>query len=108
MYLTDTECKALKPKSKPYKKADGSGMYLEISPNGSKYWRFRYRWHKKQKLLALGVYPTVTLKEAREKREIARKQLASGNDPSMIKRELRIQQLEELQNTFELVAREWH
>lgn len=55
MPLTGTECKALKPSATPYKKADGGGMYLEVTPGGSKYWRYRYRWLKKQKLLALGV-----------------------------------------------------
>lgn len=108
MALTDTECRTLKPLPKPYKKSDGGGMYLEITPNGSKYWRLKYRWNKKQKLLALGVYPDVTLKDAREKREIARKQLASGYDPSAIKKEAQQSLLEESQNTFECLAREWH
>lgn len=82
-------------------------MYLEITPNGSKYWRLKYRWHKKQKLLALGVYPGVTLKDEREKREIPRKQLASGYDPSAIKKEAQQSLLEESQNTFECLASEW-
>lgn len=108
MPLTDTECKALKPSATPYKKADGGGMYLEVTPNGSKYWRYRYRWLKKQKLLALGVYPDVSLKEAREKRDLARKQLAAGQDPSTVKRQHRENQLLEAENTFEKLAREWH
>lgn len=108
MPLTDTAIKALKPQAKPYKTADGGGMYLEITPNGSKYWRFRYRWLGKQKLLAFGVYPDVSLKDARDKRDLVRKQLAAGQDPAAVKKQDRENQLQEAENTFEKLAREWH
>lgn len=108
MSLTDTAIKALKPKDKPYKIADGGGMYLEVATNGSKYWRYRYRWLGKQKLLALGVYPDVSLKDARDKRDAARKDLAAGYDPSATRKQNREFQLKESENTFEKLAREWH
>lgn len=108
MPLTDTECKALKPSAKPYKKADGQGMYLEIMPNGSKYWRFRYRYFGKETRMALGVYPEVSLKDARERRAEARKLLADGKDPAAVKKQTRQDSMHEAENTFEKLAREWH
>lgn len=81
MKLTNTACNSAKPKEKPYKMADGQGMYLEIKPNGSKYWRMAYRIHGKQKLLSFGVYPEISLKYAREKRREARKLLEKGIEP---------------------------
>ena len=108
MALTDTACKNARSKEKPYKKADGGGLYLEVMPNGSRYWRLKYRFGGKEKRLACGVYPETSLAEAREKRAVARKMLEAGIDPSSAKRENR--QLGELNatNTFESVAREWH
>lgn len=82
MPLTDVACKKAQPDAKPYKMADGNGMYLEVMPNGSRYWRLKYRFGGKEKRLALGVYPEITLADAREKRADARKLLASGVDPS--------------------------
>lgn len=108
MALTDTECRAMKPADKPYKKADGHGMYIEIMPNGSKYWRFRYRYLGRQKLLALGVYPDVSLKQARERTSEARRLLAEGKDPSAVKKATKQATLQEAENTFESLAREWH
>lgn len=75
-----------KPKDKPYKLADGGGMYLLINTNGSKYWRMKYRFAGKEKMLSIGVYPDVTLADAREKRSEARKLLAAGGDPGEAKR----------------------
>lgn len=108
MKLTNTACDNAKPKEKPYKMADGQGMYLDIRPNGAKYWRLRYRMHDKQKLMALGVYPEVSLKEAREKRREARKLIAEGIDPSKNKRDEKRKATINANNTFEAVAREWH
>lgn len=86
MALTDIKVKTAKPKEKPYKLADGGGMYLLINTNGSKYWRMKYRFAGKEKMLSIGVYPDVTLADAREKRSEARKILAAGGDPGWQKR----------------------
>ena len=83
MALTDTGTRSAKPKAQPYKLADERGMFLLVNPNGAKWWRLKYRFDGKEKLLSLGVYPDVGLKDAREKREAARKLLASGVDPSI-------------------------
>lgn len=107
MALTDIKVKTAKPKDKPYKLADGGGMYLLINTNGSKYWRMKYRFAGKEKMLSIGVYPDVTLADAREKRSEARKLLAAGGDPGG-KKEEKIAQQMSLQNTFEAIAREWH
>ena len=77
MPLTDTEAKKAAPREKQYRLADSGGMYLEIKPSGAKYWRLKYRFAGKEKVLALGVYPTVSLKDARSKRDAARKLLAA-------------------------------
>ncbi len=108
MALTNTQIQNAKPKEKPYRISDSGGMYLEIMPNGSKYWRLKYRWLGKEKRLALGVYPTVTLAEAREKREEAKKQLAQDIDPSTAKKQAKRLARINAANTFEAVAREWH
>lgn len=89
------------------KLADGQGLYLLAKPSGTRCWRLKYRFAGKEKLLALGVYPEVSLKEAREKREWARKLLADNQDPSQIKRERKLQAYTEAENTFEKLAREW-
>lgn len=108
MTLTATAIKALKPKEKLYKKADSGGLYLEIRPNGSKYWRYRYRWEGKQKLLAIGVYPDISLAEARERHMAARKLLAKGVDPSAIRKQEKLSRRINANNTYEAIAREWH
>lgn len=92
MALTDIKVKTAKPKDKPYKLADGGGMYLLINTNGSKYWRMKYRFAGKEKMLSIGVYPDVTLADAREKRSEARKLLAAGGDPGEAKKEEKIAQ----------------
>jgi integrase len=107
MKLTNTACDKAKPREKPYKIADGQGMYLDIRPNGAKYWRLRYRMHDKQKLMALGVYPEVSLKEAREKCREARKLIADCIDPSKNKRHEKRKATLNANNTFESVALEW-
>lgn len=108
MPLTDLKCKNLKSALKAYKMADGGGLYLEVMPNGSKYWRLKYRFSGKEKRLALGVYPLISLSDARDKRDQAKKLLASQIDPSCAKRENKLKQKLESQNSFELIAREWH
>lgn len=108
MKLTATECKNAKPKDKPYKLADGGGMFLLVQPNGARYWRLKYRYANREKLLALGVFPEVSLSEARQKRDVARKLLNAGEDPSNVKREQKRQTIEKSEQTFERVAREWH
>lgn len=108
MPLTDTACRSFKPKEKPYKKADSNGLYLEIMPNGSKYWRLKYRYANKEKRLAIGVYPEISLTEARSKREAARSQLRDGVDPSQAKQQFKHQILTNAENNFEAIAREWH
>ena len=106
MALTDVKVKSAKPSSKPIKLTDGFGMHLLVHPNGSKYWRFQYRFTGKQKMLALGVYPAVSLAEARERRDSARKLIANGIDPSEKKKAEKIEESGAL--TFETVARSWH
>lgn len=78
MPLKDTNCRNAKPQDKPYRLYDEQGLYLEVQPNGGRYWRLKYRFLGKEKRLALGVYPEVGLQEARRKRDDARVQLAGG------------------------------
>lgn len=108
MKLSDTACRTAKAKDKAYKKADGGGLYLEILPSGGKYWRMKYRFAGKEKRLSFGVYPTVTLAEAREEREKAKKLLTKGVDPSAHKKSQKRKTILESQNTFKAVALEWH
>lgn len=108
MPLSDAEIRRSAPRDKSYKLADGGGMYLEVRPNGSRYWRLKYRHSGKEKLLALGVYPTVTLKDAREKREAAKKKLANGVDPGEARKAEKRSAAANAENSFEAVAREWH
>lgn len=106
--LTNGQCLNAKPKEKPYKLADGEGMYLEVATSGGKYWRLKYRFNGKEKRLSLGTYPLVSLAEVREKRLNARKALAAGRDPSEEKQEQKRQARLNAANTFETVAREWY
>ncbi|MCJ7602458.1 MAG: tyrosine-type recombinase/integrase [Desulfobulbaceae bacterium] len=105
MALTNVAVRQTKAAGKTKKISDGGGLFLEIRPNGAKYWRLAYRFGTKQKLLALGVYPDVSLVKAREKREEARKKLADGIDPSEARKALKAAQSDE--GSFEIVAREW-
>ena len=108
MPLTDKACKNAAPADKPYKLADGQGLYLEVAPNGSKYWRLKYRLLGKEKRLALGVYPETSLIDARRKKEAAREQLAEQKDPASARKEQKQAAILNAATTFELVAREWH
>ncbi len=107
MPLTDKQIKALKPQSKMYSVTDGFGLSLKVTPNGQKYWRYRYRFLNKAKMLSLGVYPIVTLLEARNKRDDARRLLASGIDPSMHRKAQKHANIAKHENSFEVIAREW-
>lgn len=108
MALTDTFVKNIKPTAAATgdKHADGQGLYLHVKQAG-KYWRMSYRFDSKQKLLALGVYPAVSLAKARQRRDKARELLADGIDPSTAKKEGRRADPMAAANTFELVAREF-
>jgi integrase len=106
MPLTDSAIKTAKPKEKPYKLSDAHGLYIEITCSGSKLWRQKYRIAGKEKKLALGAYPTVSLSQARQKREEARQLLAQGIDPSADKKAAKEKQRSD-GLTFEALAREW-
>lgn len=108
MALTDTAIRTAKPQEKPYRLADGGGMYLEIAPSGGKWWRLKYRFDGKEKRISLGTYPEVSLKEAREKREAARKQLAAAIDPGENRKATKAAKAGLAANSFEVVAREWY
>ncbi|HFT4563907.1 tyrosine-type recombinase/integrase [Enterobacter roggenkampii] len=106
MALTDIKVRTAKPTDKQYKLTDGNGMHLLVHPNGSRYWRLQYRFGGKQKMLALGVYPEVSLADARARRDEARKLLANGIDPGDKKKNDKVEQEEA--RTFEQLAIEWH
>lgn len=108
MALTDKACKNAQPKEKPYKLADSAGLYLHVMPNGSKYWRLKYRYLGKEKVLALGVYDQMSLAEAREARDGAQKQVKAGHDPSQLKRQQKLQRAQDAENSFEAITRQWH
>ncbi len=107
MPLTDAAVRNAKPRERPFKLFDGRGLYLEVAPSGGKWWRFKYRIDGKEKRISLGVYPDVSLKEARERREAARKLVAAGVDPSEARKAERLARREVRANSFETVAREW-
>ncbi|WP_342323680.1 tyrosine-type recombinase/integrase [Kosakonia sp. BYX6] len=108
MPLTDLEIRRSKPRDKPYTLNDGSGLSLLIEPNGSKGWRFRYRFDGKPKMLSLGTYPTISLNEARQKRDEAKKLVVAGINPSDVRKREKQAREEERGNTFEAIAREWY
>jgi hypothetical protein len=107
MPLTDIKVRTAKPKEKPYKLSDERGLYLLISRQGSKCWRLKYRFMGKEKVLAIGVYPDISLSEAREKRDTAKKQLANEIDPGILKQVSKRAVQATLTNSFESIAREW-
>jgi integrase len=107
MSLSDAKVRNAKAELKPYKISDGEGLFLLVATTGSKYWRLKYFFGGKEKLLALGVYPDVSLGDARERRAEARKAVAAGKDPSEVKREVKRLVILKNENAFESVAREW-
>jgi len=107
MPLTDTVVRTSRASATRQKLSDGGGMYLEISPQGGKWWRLKYRFNGKEKLLSLGTYPEVSLKQARERREAERKRLAEGIDPAEYRKATQHARLERSANSFEAIGREW-
>src|SRR5215471_2341872 len=101
--LNEARIRASRPKDRPYKLFDERGLFMLVAPSGGRLWRFRYRHGGVEKLLALGAYPDVSLKRAREKRDEARRLVADGVDPSVARREEKAAQTE----TFEAIAGEW-
>ena len=106
--LTDIKVKSAKAKDKPYKLTDGQGLYLQVTPAGGKWWRFKYRFDGKEKLISFGTYPEVSLADARDKRVDARKQVAAGINPGEIRKAQKQAVVAVTENSFEVVAREWH
>ncbi|NCB22691.1 MAG: DUF4102 domain-containing protein [Deltaproteobacteria bacterium] len=107
MPLTDTAIRAIKPTSKTAKFFDGGGLYLEVAPSGGKWWRLKYRFQGKEKRISLGTYPTIGLKEARERREETKKILANGIDPSAQRQAIKVSTTSIDKDSFEVVTREW-
>ncbi|MDN0124783.1 MULTISPECIES: tyrosine-type recombinase/integrase [Yersinia] len=108
MPLTDLELRRSKPKEKPYTLSDGHGLSILIEPNGSKGWRFRYRFDGKPKMLSLGTYPTVSLTDARQKRDEAKKLVVAGINPSEARQQQKRARQDIAGSTFEGIAREWY
>ncbi|MBD8198669.1 tyrosine-type recombinase/integrase [Pantoea agglomerans] len=108
MPLNARQIDTAKPREKEYKLTDGGGLYLLIKPNGAKYWRLKYRVLGKEKKLSIGVYPDISLADARLKREEARKVVALGGDPSEEKRVEKLAQKASVENNFKAIALEWH
>lgn len=108
MALKELQVKHAKPQDRPYKLYDEKGLLLLVHPNGSRYWRVRYRFEGKEKTLSLGVYPEVSLIEARELRDRARKDLRTGVDPTKAKHEKKRLAVLRANNQFEAIAREWY
>lgn len=107
MPLTVVACKTAPSRDKAYKLSDGHGLYLEVTPTGAKYWRWKYRFGGKEKRLAFGVFPTISLAEARLKREDASRLLAQGIDPSAAKQAKRQAAITETKHSFRAVAESW-
>jgi integrase len=107
MTLTNTAIRNADPGKKPVKLFDGGGLFLLINPNGSRWWRLKYRFDRSEKLLSLGVYPDVGLKDARERRDEARKLIAGGIDPGAARKAQKTSRLDRAANSVETVAKEW-
>ena len=108
MALTDTKIKQAKPRDKDYKLSDAKGLFLLVTKKGAKYWRLKYRFAGKEKLLSIGVYPSVTLKQARKVCGQAKDQLEQGIDPSQAKKARKVELATAQANNFEVIALEWH
>jgi hypothetical protein len=107
MPLTDSKVRSAKPKEKDYKLSDEKGLFLLVAKTGHKRWRYKYRIDGKEKLLAIGVYPDISLAQAREERDKARSLLANGGDPMMERKAIKTARHEAAANSFEAIAREW-
>lgn len=108
MALSETAVRNAKSTAKIQKLFDGRGLYLEVPISGNKRWRLKYRFHGKEKLLSLGLYPGIKLKEARAKRDEFKTLLANGIDPSATRKAEKDAISDKASNTFEMIAREWH
>lgn len=108
MALSDTAIRTAKSGPKPRRLYDEKGLYIEVSPKGGKWWRFKYRFHGKAKLLSLGTYPAVSLKKARSRRDDARMLLEDDIDPSQHRKQQKAASIEADANSFEAIAREWY
>ena len=108
MPLTELQIKSAQPKEKPYKMSDGQSLFLLVQPNGSKYWRYNYRFAGKQKTLSIGVYPRISLKDARKEAFYARELLDQNKDPGIEKKMKRLEAHRRAENSFEAVGREWY
>jgi integrase len=107
MALTDTTVKNSKPEAKQYRLTDGQAMYLLVKPNGKKYWRLDYTLHGKRKTYAIGPYPVVSLKKAREKRDEAKRLIFEGIDPVQQRQQVKLRQIDAAKNSFQSVALDW-
>ena len=107
MSLTDTTIRRVKAKKKPYKMFDTGGLFLLVMPNGGKWWRFKYRFNNKEKLLSLGTYPDVALRTARDRRDQERRKLLDRIDPAISRKAVKAAWADSQANSFEVVAREW-
>lgn len=107
MPLTDTAVRNAKPGAKPIKLFDERGLFLIVTPSGGKWWRLKYRFDNKEKLLSLGVYPDVSLKAARKRRDELRTLLANGIDPGVHRKVMEAAHTDRAANSFEIIAREW-
>lgn len=105
--LNNLKIRNSKPREKQYGLYDGGGLFLTITPRGGKWWRFKYRFNGKEKLMSFGTYPEISLSDARRCREEAREQVAKGVDPSELRKATKEAQAESAANSFEVVAREW-
>lgn len=108
MKLNARQIETSKPKDKPYKLADGGGLFLLVKPNNSKLWQMKYRIAGREKLLSIGPYPDVSLADARQRRQEAKSIIAAGGDPSQEKKADKIAKQTAINNSFEALAREWH
>ena len=108
MSITDARARNAKPNDKDYKVTDDRGLYLLVKTNGSKLWRYKYRFSGKERTLAMGAYPEISLKEARSKRDEARRLLDEGKDPSLEKQIQKALNISKYENNFEAVGREWY
>jgi hypothetical protein len=106
--LSDMKVVKVKPQSKQVTLFDGDGLFLLVTPSGGKLWRLKYRFGGKEKLLSWGAYPEISLANARGRRDKARKQLANGIDPGEVRKAQKAAQVASCENSFEVVAREWH
>jgi len=105
--LSDLKIAKVKPQKTPKTLFDGGGLFLLITPTGGKLWRFKYRFDGKEKLLAFGIYPEISLADARQRRDEARKQIAHGIDPGALRKAQKQADTED-KETFEVIGREWH